>query len=175
MIQVFLSVGSNEGDRLRSLATAYWKLNESAGRVDAISSIYETEPWGFKAETYFLNQVIRLNTQLPAGHLMSLLLEIEAGMGRQRKEPGYHSRCIDLDILFYGERILHTDRLEVPHPRLHERRFILVPLNEIAPDFIHPLLGQSISTLLLNCSDETRVTGFLGSTEAAQHFMEHRT
>jgi len=154
MIKVFLSLGSNLGNKWENLAKAIKEIEFSIGKVNSISGIYETEAWGFECKSNFLNQVILIETEIDPIHLIHFCLEIERKMGRVRSENGnYESRIIDIDILFYGESIVDDNNLTIPHPHLHKRRFILEPLNEIAPDLIHPVLEKSISELLATCSD----------------------
>jgi 2-amino-4-hydroxy-6-hydroxymethyldihydropteridine diphosphokinase len=146
--------GSNIGDRVAHLATALEQAQNLIGRLVARSAIYESVPWGFEAEQTFLNQVFCLETSLDTRQVLELLLGIEHGMGRDRTgRQGYRSRTIDLDILFHGERVIGEDGLTVPHPRIAERRFVLVPLAELMPGFIHPELGLKVSELLERTTD----------------------
>jgi len=148
MENVFLLLGSNRGERSVLLARARKLIAELAGRVLRVSAVYESEPWGFEDETLFLNQVVEIKTELAAEDLLTCLLEIEKQLGRVRQGSGYGARTMDIDILFYGSQIISTARLTVPHPRLHERRFTLVPLAEIAIAFVHPVLGETIGEIL---------------------------
>jgi len=144
---VFLALGTNLGDREANLSKAKDSLTPQV-TVRQESSIYVTPPWGYTDQPEFLNQVIEVQTALEPLPLLQTLKQIENEMGRVktfRNGP----RLIDLDILFYGERIIDLEGLQIPHPRLHLRAFVLVPLNELAPDFIHPVLGESVSALLL--------------------------
>jgi len=154
MMKVFLSLGSNLGNRQTNLSKAINEINENVGRVISFSGVYETEAWGFESNDNFLNQVIVVMTDVEPFQLIDDLLDIEKTMGRKRNDyRKYESRIIDIDILFYGEEIISEENLKIPHPLLHERKFILEPLNEIAPDLIHPLLGKPISKLLEECPD----------------------
>ena len=119
------------------------------------SDYYESEPWGFEAPTWFINQALHLETHLAPEALIHAIQHIEQQLGRVRTAPPgvYTSRPIDIDILFYSNDIIHTPMLTVPHPRLHQRRFALLPLCDIAPDFIHPLLHQTAAALLQQCDD----------------------
>jgi 2-amino-4-hydroxy-6-hydroxymethyldihydropteridine diphosphokinase len=142
----YLALGANLGDRLENLRAAIAALAPDV-RVVAESRIYETEPWGFAAQPAFLNMAIRAETNLSPVDLLSFLKKLEAGLGRS---PTFRNgpRLIDLDILFYDDLVLDTPPLVIPHPRLQERAFVLVPLAEIAPAQIHPLLGLSVAQLL---------------------------
>jgi deoxyguanosine kinase len=158
MIKVFLSLGTNLGNKEANLLEAISEIYQNIGNVTLFSGIYETEAWGFECEYNFLNQVIMVITDLAPSQLINTCLTIEKEMGRERnKGENYESRIIDIDILFYGELIVAEDNLIVPHPHLHDRRFILEPLNEIAPDLIHPILGKSIWKLLEECTDSGSV------------------
>ncbi len=150
---LFIGLGSNMGNRKANLAQAVDKINQHIGQIAAQSGIFETPTWGFEAETPFYNQVVRVATKLRPTEVLSRLLEIEAQLGRQRKAGGYSSRPIDLDILFYGSEIINTQTLTLPHPQLHNRRFVLEPLCQMAPDFEHPVLHKTIGELRLLCPD----------------------
>jgi 2-amino-4-hydroxy-6-hydroxymethyldihydropteridine diphosphokinase len=139
------------------LVYARGKIEEKIGEIDLLSSVYESQPWGFADEIYFLNQVVRVLTSLPAGELLKELLMIESSLGRKRIQGGYHSRCIDIDILFLDDLVIQTRDLIIPHPRIQERRFVLVPMAEIANDFIHPGLKCNIAELLDLCNDRSEV------------------
>ena len=153
MNKVFLGLGTNLGDREANLRMAVESIIENIGPVVRSSSVYETEPWGFRTEDLFLNMVTEVETKLKPSGLLGRMLMIEANMGRLRSGKGYSSRIIDLDILLYGEKIMDSKSLVIPHPKLHERRFVLVPLCEIAPDLVHPVLKKDIKTLLKECRD----------------------
>jgi 2-amino-4-hydroxy-6-hydroxymethyldihydropteridine diphosphokinase len=146
MIIAYIGIGSNLGDRFINLSTAIDLLNEKCG-VGKVSSVYETEPVGFDDQPFFLNCVAEISTKLTPHRLLEELKGIERKMGRINTFLN-SPRTIDLDILFYGEEIIESQELIIPHPRLQERAFVLVPLNEIAPNFIHPVLRKTINRLL---------------------------
>jgi 2-amino-4-hydroxy-6-hydroxymethyldihydropteridine diphosphokinase len=169
MARVFLSLGSNLGDRRRHLEVALVRLREEgAVRVVACSQVYETTPWpepGRSRETWYLNCAVEIETELPPRRLLRLTQAIEASSGRvPLREPtgpaAGHS--LDIDILLYADHIVAEDRLQIPHPFLHLRRFILVPLADIAPQVEHPTLYQSIVDLLGELPEEGDVLPFSG-------------
>lgn len=151
--------GSNLGDKERCFAEACLLINKRCGLVTKVSSAYETEPWGFEAEEWFLNRVIVVETELDPEEMLSQLLDIEADLGRIRhpEAQGYSSRTADLDLLYFGDRIIHSPTLVVPHPRLHLRRFALLPMSEVDPDKVHPVLHLTQSELLQYCPDNSIV------------------
>lgn len=157
-MKVYFSIGSNLEDREFNIEDALERIVENIGIVTKSSSIYETEPWGFTADENFLNIAAEAETDLDPAEVLDLVKKIENRMGRIRDEKvQYTSRIIDIDILLYGDMIIDDASLKVPHPLMHERNFVLVPLNEIAPDLIHPVFGQTISELLSACSDTMAV------------------
>lgn len=161
---VFLSLGSNLGDRIINFQLAVNHIEREIGAVINKSSVYETEAWGQVNLNSFLNQVLELQTDLESDTLMQKCLNIEQEMGRQRSESInlYENRIIDIDILFYGDKILKNSDLEIPHYALHKRQFILIPLNELAPDLAHPSLHLTVSELLNKCTDKGGVELFTG-------------
>ena len=146
MMNVFLFIGSNLGNRQALLVKAITRIELEIAPVIKRSSIYETQSWGNKDEPDYLNQVIELETVMPAQEILHKILNIEQAMGRKR-EVKWGSRIIDIDILFYGPEIINEDRLVVPHPEMHKRMFTLAPLAEIAPDLVHPVLQKQITAL----------------------------
>lgn len=155
----YLLIGGNLGNREKNLGEAREQLARQYGSVPLTSSLYETAAWGITDQPAFLNQAIMLNTELNARQLIRKILKIEKMMGRVRKEK-LGPRLIDIDILLYNDDIYENSFLKLPHPELQNRRFALVPLAEIAPDVIHPVLKKSIRELLNECPDELEVKKF---------------
>jgi 2-amino-4-hydroxy-6-hydroxymethyldihydropteridine diphosphokinase len=153
-----LSLGGNVGNRARNLARARRLLAEGGVAVVRASSLYETEPVDVPDQPWFLNQAIEVRTGLDPQALLRLARSIEAAMGRVRTAPK-GPRTIDVDILLAGDQVIETLELVVPHPRLHLRNFVLVPLSEIAPDVRHPKLGKTIKELAAASADRSRVNG----------------
>lgn len=180
MAIAYLLLGSNMGDKVSFLHKAVERLQQLSINPAVVSSIYESEPWGFNSKEWFLNQAVKIETDLDPQTLLDKILEIEKNLGRKRNprgewnvgsnagsnvgsdtgsegDLGYSSRTIDIDILLYEDLVINTADLKVPHPRMHLRRFVLMPLCEIAPDQIHPVLNQKISGLLEKCEDSAKV------------------
>lgn len=157
--EVILGLGSNMGDRLTYLEYSIGQLEKNAGKIVARSSVWETEPWGFEAEDMFLNMAVILETTLEPKELLSVISSLEKSMGRKRrKSPEYQSRVIDIDILLWGERIITLPGLLVPHPRIAQRRFVLEPLFEIAPEALHPVSRKTVKEMLALCADQSSVS-----------------
>ena len=155
---VIAGLGSNLGDRFAALGRAMELIGEEAGKITAASSVWETEPWGFDADELFLNMVVVIRTTLEPARMMQLFRSIEGRMGRKRSGGGtYESRLIDLDLLLWGNRVITMPGLEVPHPKLHSRRFVLEPLKEVAPDAVHPVTGLTVTEMLELCDDRSDV------------------
>jgi 2-amino-4-hydroxy-6-hydroxymethyldihydropteridine diphosphokinase len=143
---IYLSLGSNLADRAANLQSAQDHLPPQVGLIEA-SPIYETEPWGYTDQPLFLNQALKAVTSLTPGQLLIYLKSIEKALGRL---PSFHlgPRLIDLDILFFDDLVMHEQGLTIPHPYLHERPFVLVPLADVAPDFVHPVFHLTIKDFL---------------------------
>jgi 2-amino-4-hydroxy-6-hydroxymethyldihydropteridine diphosphokinase len=153
MNAAFLCLGGNMGDRLANLAKAKELISEAGITITSQSAIYETEAWGSEPGPDYYNQCIKIETDLLAFELMPKLLEIEKKMGRVRNSDKNTSRTMDIDILLYNDSIINDFNVEVPHPRMHLRQFVLKPLSEIAAGVIHPVLHKTIGQLLLECRD----------------------
>lgn len=152
-----LLLGSNLGNREKFISDALLLLAERVGNILLKSAIYETAAWGTTDQPNFLNMAIVIQTTLSPLQLLDAVLKIEQDLGRVREER-WGARVIDIDIIFYGTEIIDVPhKLQIPHPELQKRRFVLLPINEITPNFIHPILGQNISELLANLTDELTV------------------
>ncbi|KQR71113.1 2-amino-4-hydroxy-6-hydroxymethyldihydropteridine diphosphokinase [Pedobacter sp. Leaf176] len=153
----YLLLGGNLGDRKKNLELAIQFLNKEAGKVVSISSIYETTAWGKVNQPDFLNQAIALSTNLSALELLDKALEIERKLGRIRKEK-WGERLIDIDLILFGNEVINIEgKLQIPHPHMQNRKFVMQPLAEIAPDINHPVLGKSILEMAENISDNLEV------------------
>ena len=163
MAIVYLSLGSNSGDRLANLqqATSFLSMLDDVDILET-SAFYETQPWGVKNQPWFINAVVKLSTALTPQKLLFECQKIESLLGRNRDtEIRWGERTLDIDVLFYDSEILVTDNLKIPHKYLHERAFVLVPMLEIAPDFIHPVFEKTIEELYneLNKPEEVFLYG----------------
>ncbi len=157
MFEVFLGIGGNLGDRFNNIKTAIELISRKIAVPEKISSVYISEPWGFKHKKYFTNAVLMLKTEMSADEVFNIITGIETEMKRQRTGTGYEGRTMDIDILFYGKEIIKTDNLTIPHPKIQERLFVLMPMSEIAKDFIHPIMKKNILELLKNCPDTGKI------------------
>lgn len=159
MIRCYLLFGSNQGDQESLLEQACIHIQNRCGMLVERSMPYYSEPWGFDSEHWFLNELLVIETELDPDTLMDTLMNIEEELGRVRhpEKQGYCSRTVDLDILYYGDRIVRTPKVTAPHPRLHLRRFALIPLCEVIPDFLHPEFNVSQMQLLEQCPDNSTV------------------
>lgn len=150
VVTAYIGLGSNLGDRIKNLEGAIERLQQ-LGPIDKISQVYETKPWGVEGyQPRYLNQVVSVDTTLDPLELLSELLGIEHSMGRVRHDKN-ESRILDLDLLLHGDSVIEASGVTVPHPRLHERAFVLTPLTDIAPDLVHPVFNRTISELSDDC------------------------
>ena len=159
MNTVYLLTGGNVGNRQQYLRHSAHLIEVACGKITRRSALYETAAWGKTDQAPFLNQALTLLTTMQAGDLITALLNIEKQIGRIRAEK-YGPRTIDIDILLFNQQIIHTPQLIIPHPQMANRRFVLVPLHEIAPDCLHPVLQQTIARLLEICPDPLPVKKF---------------
>ena len=157
MGKVYLLLGGNLGDRKMLIANAEDELRKQIGDIVLKSSLYETKAWGKEDQPNFLNKALGINTKLNAFEILKIIQNIEVKLGRKRVEH-WGSRTMDIDILFYENEIIDTEDLKIPHPLINIRKFVLSPLLEIIPDFIHPGLKKSVKELYLICEDKLEVT-----------------
>ncbi|MFT6934558.1 MAG: deoxyguanosine kinase [Maribacter sp.] len=167
---VYISIGSNLGNRKFNLQKAVFRMNEQLGTVTRLSPIYNSPSWGFNSED-FLNACLRLETDKTPDTCLELLMQLEKSMGRERTiGQGYKSRIIDLDIIYFGNDVIHQENLIIPHPRMADRSFVLKPLADIAPQFYHPTLKKDSRNLLQQCRDKGKLDkteGILYASRAA--------
>jgi 2-amino-4-hydroxy-6-hydroxymethyldihydropteridine diphosphokinase len=166
MHTVYLQIGSNLGNREGFLEKALIQIAKQIGSIGAISKIYESEPWGFYTSNWFLNQVIKVETSKSPLAILHECQSIELELGRRREAKSYTSRTIDIDILLFDDEVLESDELKIPHKYMHERRFVLMPMAEIAPNVLHPIQKKSMIELLEQCTDELEVKLYEGEKNA---------
>lgn len=157
--KTYLLLGSNLGDRKLMLKNAAVVISQKIGVIESYSSIYETLAWGIEDQPAFLNQVIKVETSLHPQKLLTTINGIEKELGRVRHQK-WGERLIDIDILYYNEDIIETENLVIPHPEIINRRFTLIPLAEIAPNYIHPIIKKNQSALLEICPDKLEVKNY---------------
>jgi 2-amino-4-hydroxy-6-hydroxymethyldihydropteridine diphosphokinase len=162
MQEVVLMLGSNQGNRSENLEKAIQMIGELAGDVRKASSVYLTQPWGFESQDAFLNQALLMHTSLEPMKLLYVIQKIEKDLGRNRQINFYTSRTIDIDLIFYGQMIVKEPELTVPHPLMQLRKFVLVPICEIIPEYRHPVDERTVAEILKDCDDELKVE-LLGS------------
>ncbi len=155
MHKVFLGIGGNIGNKQGNFEKVSVLIQKELGKIVQLSSIYEAPPWGFHAEEAFWNQVIVIETKLEAIELLWRIHKIEEEFDRKRGKERYSSRQMDVDILYFDDEYMETKNLIIPHPKIHERKFVLVPLCEIAPDFKHPLRRLTSIQMLEHCHDDS--------------------
>jgi 2-amino-4-hydroxy-6-hydroxymethyldihydropteridine diphosphokinase len=156
MNEIFILLGGNLGDKSKIFEETRKLIGERIGLITRRSSVYVTEPWGFESELFW-NQALVVTTTLNPNEILRLTQTIERIMGRIKKSDYYEARVMDIDLLFYNDLILKTSSLTLPHPKIEDRRFVLVPLNEIAPDKCHPVSGMKVHDMLRLCSDQLKV------------------
>lgn len=159
MNEAFLLTGGNIGDRKNYLWLAKKEIEERCGKILKQSSIYETAAWGKEDQEAFLNQVLKIETGLSSEELLHTILKVEEDLGRKR-DLKYGPRIIDIDILFFNNEVIDLHGLKIPHPQIQNRKFVLVPLNEIAAEKIHPVFQKTVSRLLSECPDPLTVNKF---------------
>lgn len=166
MNTTFLLLGTNLGNRCENLGQAITHIKQQVGGVELISSIYETEPWGEKDQPAFYNQALKVKTHLSPFELIDEINTIEKNMGRERTLLNkWKERQIDIDILFFNNLVLKSEKLIIPHPSIHLRNFALIPMEQIAAGLIHPLLNKNISVLLAESPDILQVAPVLNTPE----------
>ncbi len=157
MHKVYLGIGGNIGNKEKNFEEVYQIIDNEVGKIIRSSSVYETPPWGFQADEPFWNSIIEISTSLEDLELLWKIKDIEDRFGRKRGKEQYASREIDIDILYFDDIYIETKSLIIPHPRIHLRKFVLVPLAEIAPELKHPLLRLTSLEMLENCKDESMI------------------
>lgn len=152
-----ISIGTNIGNRIQNLKQAITEINTHLGKIEMISSVYESEPWGFESEHWFFNMLAVLKTSLEPQSLIEKLLEIESSMGRERNKNGYSDRCIDLDVILCDEFTICSKNIILPHPQMHKRLFVLLPLQELMPKWVHPIFKKNADELIRICEDKSKI------------------
>lgn len=162
MTTAFLSLGSNLGDRSKNIEMAIEAIQVNVGKLIQSSKLIETEPWGMDSDEWFINAVVEITTSLKPRELLKTILDIENQLGRKRtKKTRYESRVIDIDILLYGSQIVIESDLKIPHSSLPERKFNLLLLSELSPNYLHPQNNMTIQHMLSICYDETQIRSWI--------------
>lgn len=157
MQRAILGIGGNTGNKQANFQKVYKEIQNELGQIVLFSSVYQSPPWGFESKDDFWNQVVVVETTWSPQDLLQKIHLIEATFGRKKTAGGYHSRDMDIDILFYDQLVIQYEDLVIPHPLIHKRMFVLVPLAEVLPDMIHPVLKKSITELRNNCNDKSLI------------------
>jgi 2-amino-4-hydroxy-6-hydroxymethyldihydropteridine diphosphokinase len=155
--QLILSLGGNLGKKSQIFSDTYRLIEKNIGIITRLSSIYQTPPWGFKSKRDFWNQITIVSTGLDPNQILNQIGEIESHFGRARRQGKYLSRKMDIDILFYDNLVYESENLTIPHPQIENRKFVLVPLSELIPGYIHPKSGISIAKMLELCNDMSEI------------------
>jgi 2-amino-4-hydroxy-6-hydroxymethyldihydropteridine diphosphokinase len=161
MNTVYLGLGGNMGNRLLMLHSALRYIENKIGSIVSFSSVYETAAWGNKGQAAFLNQAVKVSTDLKVEKVLKIILSIEEKMGRMRGNLRWQERIIDIDILFFNDNIIRKEKISVPHPEIPNRKFVLVPMVEIDAEFVHPVLKKTMRELLNSCPDELEVVPYI--------------
>ncbi len=156
-MEIYLSIGGNIGDRLKNIKDAIDLISTRISLPEKVSPLYLNEPWGFKHKRYFVNGVIKLKSEFSPSVILEKIIGIEKDLKRVRTKSGYEGRTIDIDILYIDDKVIDTSNLTVPHPRIKDRLFVLLPLRDISPDFIEPLTKKHINQLIDNCNDNSKI------------------
>jgi 2-amino-4-hydroxy-6-hydroxymethyldihydropteridine diphosphokinase len=165
---VYLLSGSNLGNRWENICNAEREIRKLELLINSLSPVFESPSWGFDHPKAFLNQAMEISTSLKPKALLKELLDIERHLGRVRNKNGYEARVIDIDILFYDDLIIEDKELILPHPRVHLRRFALLPLSKIKATLVHPAYNKNISELLKDCRDDSTVTEYAEGIDAVK-------
>ena len=156
--EVILSIGSNQGDRLENIIQCINLIHQEIGDVTKVSRLYETPSWGFESDAFY-NAAVAIRTNKSPDEVLVGILAIEKKLGRIRNIPiGYQARTIDIDIIFFNDQIIETEDLQVPHPQMQHRLFVLLPIKDLQMDLVHPILVKTISDLIEECEDKSECT-----------------
>lgn len=156
-MEIYLGIGGNLGDRLNNIKTVINKITEKIATPQNISPIYLSEPWGFSHAKYFTNAVIKLETDISPTKLLDIILGIESELKRIRTKTGYEGRTMDIDILYIGNKKINLTNLKVPHPKIKDRLFVLLPLKDVNPDFVDPITNKNIDKMISDCNDKSKI------------------